>query len=172
MTSIRKVESKDFNFFHFKNYIESKFTLIFLFTTFGLLAHNNLNSQQCRYPNDVEIVKYPNSNRSTLIGPIKVMVYAVLKDDGITGVSFSEAESYMSVVKNEFLNDYNINLDYCIREIHSTYLYDNRDNYPQNCFNRDVITLKLHENCGNGACGRGGFWGLGQLQPMKPLCMN
>ncbi|HMT53605.1 MAG TPA: T9SS type A sorting domain-containing protein [Saprospiraceae bacterium] len=88
---------------------------------------------------------------------IKILVYAILKDDGITGVSSAEAEMYMSDVKTYFL-DYQINIDYCIKEVHSTYIYNNHKIFPKLCENPSYVLFKLHEDCEPPLyiCGNGG----------------
>lgn len=130
---------------------------VLIFVFFILLKTTVVYTQQCGFPNDVQILPIGNSNfnggNNTL--QIKVKVLAVLNEDGSQGVNAATADTYMADVAGEFLQDYNIKLNYCIKEIKSDYFFYNLQyGYPRvQSAEYTNINLALFNDCIPGVCG-------------------
>ena len=140
-----------------KAFTKSIILLFFL----NLISFHYLSGQQCGYTNEAPIVNYQIANRGYSILDLRVQVYAIMNSDGSKGVTRSQAVTSMEAVAEDFLDNYDIKLNYCIREIRSDYAYNFNVNYTPQCY-ANHIEFAIHENCAWYACGAaGGINGIG-----------
>lgn len=150
--NLKTLNKKLMNFLNCK--AGNNYLLVFLF----LIPINVAFSQQCGYPNDVQVVNYQVANRNYSEIGLRIQVYAIMNENGTKGVTKTQADISMAKVAQDFLINYGIIINYCVREIRSNYVYNfEHFNIPPTC--ESHIYFRIHENCRQNTCGEAGLGG-------------
>ena len=87
------------------NLLKIKLISFFLIFICFILPFNFILSQHCGYSDDIEIQNYQVSNRNYTTIELRIMVYAIMNENGTKGVTRLQAEVSMALVARDFLDN-------------------------------------------------------------------